>query len=205
LLAAGRYRIKCPVFNQSGMHYGYIKTPGAVDLSNTVNITFGGASPAALAHLDIDYQTNGCPAISAADARNVVLQHLVLDTTRLPFTDGTITSISNDRLTLNLTMNEPDRTEWNTTKYPFLLNAFTPNDALNDLVGFSSSEWDQNNGVATLHYTTPRPDAIKTGKIHMKHFVNMQVVLWVHVAELRSTLSVTLFISGRRGACTAGG
>jgi hypothetical protein len=174
LLAGGHYRIKCPVYAQDGMNYGYIKTPGAVDLGNKSEIIFGGVSPNALAHLDIDYQVNGCPAISAAEAENVTIQNLVIDTARLPFSDGTITSISNDRETVQFKMNEPERTEWNTTKYPFLLHSFTPNDAANDIVGFKRYEWDSTTGVVTLYYDTPRPATLKTGKVHMKHFVNMQ-------------------------------
>jgi hypothetical protein len=174
LLAAGRYRLKCPVFAQGGMNYGYIKTPGAVELSNKHAITFGGVSPDAIAYLDIDYQFNGCPAISASDSEDLTIQNVVMDTTRLPFTDGTITSISNDRLTVQLKTNEPERNEWNVTKYPFLQDCFTSMDGANDLVGFTGSEWDPTKGIATLHYTTPRPAALHTGNVHMKHFVNMQ-------------------------------
>ena len=39
-LAPGHYRVRCPSYVGP---YPYIQTPGAVDLSNTTGITFGGA------------------------------------------------------------------------------------------------------------------------------------------------------------------
>ena len=110
VLAPGRYRVTCPAFPQNGTNYGYVRTPGAVDLSRTHNIIFGAASPDAPAMLDIDYAGNGCPAIGASDASNVTVQNVVMDTVRLPFTDGDIINISEDRLTVQLRMNEPART-----------------------------------------------------------------------------------------------
>jgi hypothetical protein len=66
-----------------------IFTPGSIDLSNTTGITFGGATGVAASgrpRLDADYEGQGCPAVDAIDATNVAtVQHIVMDTTRLPF------------------------------------------------------------------------------------------------------------------------
>jgi hypothetical protein len=157
------------------MNYGYIKTPGAVDLSNTRGISFGAASPDSPAFIDIDYVQNGCPAIAASDAENVSVQNVVIDSSRLPFTDATVVTISTDRKTVQLKLNEPSRGEWNTTKYPFLRDMYTSIDAPNDLVGFSGpGRWDSATGIATLEYATPRATTLLLGRIHMKHFTNMQ-------------------------------
>jgi hypothetical protein len=175
VLAPGRYRVACPAFPQNGTNYGYVRTPGAVDLSHTRDITFGAASPDAPAMLDIDYAGNGCPAIGASDAANLTVQNVVIDTVRLPFTDGDIVSVSDDRLTVQLRMSEPARAEWNTTKYGFLRDMYTPHDSTHSLAGFTGTdEWDPATGVATLRYATPRTAALQAGRVHMKHFVNMQ-------------------------------
>ncbi len=119
LLAPGRYRVVCPGYTGD---YPYIRTPGAVDLSHLSGVTFGGESAANPAMLDIDYVHNGCPAVGSSHGSNLTIQNLVLDTTRLPFTDATVLSTSDGGREITLKMKEPNRTEWNVEKYPWLRN-----------------------------------------------------------------------------------
>ena len=167
MLAPGTYRVACP--NTYTGPFGYIFAPGAVDLSNTTGITFGAVSSAAPAILNIDYVHAGCPAVGATDATDVHLVNLVLDTQRLPWTDATLSSSADGR-SLRVTMADPQRSEWNVGKYPWLSWTDPRNDTA--LSGASSSSWDAASGVATLDF--PSPHFVKNGThIFTRHFRNM--------------------------------
>jgi hypothetical protein len=82
ILTPGHYRVRCPPYKGP---FPYIYTPGAVDLSNTSGLTFGGAAGAPAneqPQLDVDYIHQGCPAVGATDATDVTVQSIVFDTTR---------------------------------------------------------------------------------------------------------------------------
>ena len=150
LLAPGRYRVRCPAY---GGPCPYIFTPGAVDLSNTTGITFGGAAgaPASVRpRLDADFEGQGCPAVAATDSTDVTVQHIVLDTARLPFTQAVVSTVSADKRTVQLTTKEPDRSEFNVEKYPWLLTFMRMN--AKGFAGFSNSSWDAATGEVTLSY-----------------------------------------------------
>ena len=55
----------------------------------------------------MDYQGQGCPAVAATDATDVTVQHIVLDTARLPFTDAVVAAVSTDKRAVQLRMREP--------------------------------------------------------------------------------------------------
>ena len=118
LQAGARYRVSCPAYTGP---YAYIFTPGAVDLSNTTNITFGAPDIGAPAHLDVDYINNGCPAIAAHHARNMRIQNLVIDCQRLPFSRGTVAKVNADGTEVKLAMEEPGRSEYDIMKYPWFV------------------------------------------------------------------------------------
>ena len=174
LLEPGRYRASCPTY--SGL-YAYVRTPGAVDLSNLSGVSFGAASPAAPAHLDVDYLGAGCPAIAAWHANNVTLRNLVLDTTRLPFTEGSVAKALDGGRVVQIEMWDAEHAAFDVRAYPWLLSGWDwfgyvgPN-----LTGFVSSAWDASLGVATL--TFPEPDASRAASVgaHVlcKHFLNLQ-------------------------------
>lgn len=166
VLAPGSYRVSCPG-TYTGP-YGYVFAPAAVDLSNTTGITFGGASPDSPALLFADYIGAGCPAIGATDSRDVQVQNVALDTQRLPWTDG-VASSSGDGLSLFLAMTEPNRSEWNMDKYPWLGWV----DHVPIIEGATSSSWDADSGVATLHFSSPRHVKNGTRLANARHFRNM--------------------------------
>lgn len=166
VLAPARFRVACPAGTFGD--YGYISTPGAVDLSNTTNVSFGAASPEAPALIDADYIANGCPAVAASAARDLTVQNLVLDTVRLPFTVGYVISTSVDRRSVRFKMAEPGRSEWNTVKYPWLRWV-----AGGGMDGLVASSWDQNAGVATLNFSASGTH-LCTQSCLLKHFANMQ-------------------------------
>eukprot|EP01043_Picozoa_sp_COSAG02_P006096 COSAG02_NODE_170_length_31534_cov_33.568498_15_plen_1274_part_00 len=167
VLAPGSYRVACP--NTYKGPYGYVFAPGAVDLSNTTGITFGAVSSAAPATLNIDYLQAGCPAVGATDASDVHIANVVLDTQRLPWTNATLTSSADGR-SLRVAMTEPERSEWNLEKYPWLSWTDPRNNTA--LSGASSSSWDAATGIATLHF--PSPHYVKNGThIFTRHFRNM--------------------------------
>ena len=101
VLAPGFYPVRCPP-SSNGAYVYPLGAPGAaaVDLSNTTNVTFGGAAPApsysstsapgAAVRIAVDYVNGGCPAIAAMHASNLVVQHVELDTIRLPFSSVTV-------------------------------------------------------------------------------------------------------------------
>ena len=62
----------------------------------------------------------GCPAVAAAGAHNLTIRDLVLDTVRLPFSAVTVVAASADGREVGLRLAEPDRSEFNTSKYPWL-------------------------------------------------------------------------------------
>ena len=168
MLTPGSYRVACP--NTYTGPYGYVYAPGAVDLSNTTGVTFGAASPSAPATIYADYLGAGCPAVGATDARDVVVTNLLLDTQRLPFTDCTVADVSSDGRTLQLKMVEPERTEWDLAKYPWLGTVADNHDS--PLQGLASSSWDATSGVATLKFSAPH--SVKSGThLFWKHFANM--------------------------------
>jgi hypothetical protein len=173
VLAPGHYRVRCPSYSGP---YPYVYTPGAVDLSNTSGITFGGAAGAAASQrprLDADYQGQGCPAVAATDATDVTVQHIVLDTARLPFTDAVVSSVSADKRTVEIKMKEPDKAEFDPQKYPWLVTFMSMN--AKGFAGFSNSSWNATAGVATLSYPHPVASSIKPGQsTFWKHFDNMQ-------------------------------
>jgi hypothetical protein len=181
VLAPGRYRVVCPSFAGP---MPYIRTPGAVDLSNTTGVAFGAASPAAPAMLDIDYRLapeslpidpaacalppgpincGGCPAIAAHHATDVSLQNLIIDLARLPFSEGLV--VSANTTSVKLRMKEPSHMRWNLTEYPWLRyfqqyvppwgNTRWPSSSLLDITGYADAWWDASTGEATLLYDTP--------------------------------------------------
>ena len=109
----------------------------------------------------------GCPAIGASHAANLTVRNVVLDTARLPFTHGVVAENTaaaaaaadaqgNQKLTLRL--DEPERSEWDMVKYPWLQYLEddnrpvpTPGHAA-DFAGFSSSKWDAAAGTVVLTY-----------------------------------------------------
>ena len=166
VLAPGSYRVSCP--DTYVGPYGYVLAPAAVDLSNTSGITFGAASSGSPALLVVDYIGAGCPAIGATDSRDVRVQNVALDTQRLPWTDGVVSSSANG-LSLFLAMAEPNHSEWNPEKYPWLGWV----DHVPIIEGATSSSWDADSGVATLHFSSPRHVKNGTRLTNARHFRNM--------------------------------
>ena len=58
--------------------------------------------------------------MAAAGSHNLTIRHLVLDTVRLPFSAVTVVAASADGREIGLRLAEPDRSEFNTAKYPWL-------------------------------------------------------------------------------------
>lgn len=174
LLAPGHYRASCPTY--SGL-WAYVRTPGAVDLSNLSDVSFGAASPSAPALLDIDYLGAGCPAIAARHANNVTLRNIVLDTTRLPFTEGSVAKVLDGGRVVQIRMWDAAHATFDVRAYPWLLNGWNwfgyvgPN-----LTGFASSAWDASLGMATLTFSEPDASRAASEGAHVlcKHFLNLQ-------------------------------
>jgi hypothetical protein len=174
LLAPGRYRTSCPTY--SGL-YAYVRTPGAVDLSNLSDVSFGAALPSAPALLDVDYLGAGCPAIAAWHANNVTLRNIVVDTTRLPFTEGSVAEALDGGRVMRILMWDAEHATFDVQAYPWLLSGWDwfgyvgPN-----LTGFVSSAWDARLGMATLTFSEPDASRAASEGAHVlcKHFLNLQ-------------------------------
>ena len=201
VLAPGRYRVSCPPGSGAP-----VRGPPAIDLSGTTALTFGAADALSPAQIDADYIGAGCAAIGAAGATRLTLRNLVLDTERLPFTDATVLDASSDGREVRLAMAEPARAEWNTIRYPWLLNLFRGGyggHGADALGGSRNDSWDAATGVATLRYnasSTQRASLKRGASVFIKHFENMQA--WgVYGWRLRnaSLSHVTLLSCGGMG------
>ena len=174
VLAPGSYRVACPAGSGA-----YVGGPGAVDLGNTTNLSFGAADGAAPAQLDCDYVGGGggCPAIVHAHSVGLRLHNLTLDTTRLPFTHGTVVAAAaaDGGRAVSLRMAEPARSSWDVRRYPWLRSFY---EAHPELLGFAGDpEWNATSGVVTLRYGAPSAAraALAAGQdVFFKHYVNMQ-------------------------------
>ena len=148
------------------------------------------------AYLDIDYIANGCPAVAASHARNVIVQNLIIDCQRLPFTQGTVVSSSGSKLSLRVT--DPAREVFDTDKYPWLLEMW---DGGRSWAGFSNATFDNVSGIASIFYPGPAP-AFKPGTtVNSKHYQNMQawgVYGWM-VRDLFQISGVTLLTAAGMG------
>ena len=188
VLAPGAYRVVCPAGSGA-----YVGGAGAVDLSNTTNLSFGAASVAAPAQLDCDYVGSGCPAIVHRDSIGLRIANLTLDTARLPFSYGAVAAAAVDGTRVLLRMAEPARSSWDVGStdgdsdgdvagggqgYPWLRNMYE-GDWAPLLLGFNSSSWDAAEGVVELRYVAPSAMrgalSAQVGRdVFVKHFVNMQ-------------------------------
>jgi hypothetical protein len=202
VLAPGRYRATCPAYAGP---FAYVRTPGAVDLSNLSDVSFGALDPSAPARLDADYLGAGCPAVAAARASNVSLRNLVLDTVRLPFTEGAVLDAPGGGRAVRIRLFDPAHGAFDVGAYPWLRDGWDwfgyvgPN-----LAGFTGGAWDARLGVATLTYAAPDASraAIAPGThVLCKHFLNMQA--WgVYGLAVKGTFlleDVTLLSSGGMG------
>jgi hypothetical protein len=172
VLAPGRYRATCPPY--AGL-YAYVRTPGAVDLSNLSDVSFGAVDPAQPAYVDADYAGAGCPVIAARRANNVTLRNLVLDTTRLPFTEAVVTEVTDAGRIVRLALRDPAHGAFDVQRYPWLQTIYDDFIGPN-VTGFVNSSWDPSLGVATLLYAAPDAQraAIPAGTPMLaKHFINM--------------------------------
>jgi hypothetical protein len=202
VLAPGRYRASCPTYSGP---FAYVRTPGAVDLSAAVDVSFGALDPSAPARVEADYLGAGCPAIAASHASNVTLRNLVLDTARLPFTEGHILDAPDGGRAVRIRVLDPAHGAFDMGAYPWLRDGWDwfgfvgPN-----LTGFVGGAWDARLGVATLIYAAPdasRATIAPGTRVLCKHFLNMQA--WgVYGLAVKGTFlleDVTLLSSGGMG------
>eukprot|EP00039_Didymoeca_costata_P028996 m.22807 g.22807 ORF g.22807 m.22807 type:complete len:817 (-) comp7442_c0_seq1:1203-3653(-) len=170
-LQPGVYRVACPM--GGGEIIDNNGSSAAVDLSNASLITFGGLNETNPAIIEVDYVNGGCPGIVAAHANNITIENIILDTARLPFTYGTITSVLFNTDEVVIATDEPSHLYWNTTRYSWLNNFFSEG----ALGGFSSSVWSNETGSITLKYNVSNPQRLnykKGDKVLIKHFINMR-------------------------------
>eukprot|EP01052_Picozoa_sp_SAG31_P016151 SAG31_NODE_1060_length_10111_cov_17.871354_3_plen_188_part_00 len=86
-LAPGEYRVRCRAAARPSASQ---REGAAISLDGTRLLTFGGGSANSRATILVDYHNGGCAAIGATNASDVMVQHVVVDAYRLPFTVGAV-------------------------------------------------------------------------------------------------------------------
>eukprot|EP00040_Diaphanoeca_grandis_P026224 m.146702 g.146702 ORF g.146702 m.146702 type:complete len:837 (+) comp30490_c0_seq2:212-2722(+) len=194
VLAPGQYRIKCPPATRNSS--AQTEAP-AIAITSMNDITFGGDVGVASddrPELLIDYNPEGCAAFGVSHSTDVILQNIVMDAYRQPFTTATVVNVGSTTLQILPEQPQPneDRSDiyaWDIEKYPWIQTVEAsavvgrgkfatrqlPEIGLSN-VNFSSSV-DQHTRVVTLTFDTPsteRSNLRVTDRIFMKHYNNMQ-------------------------------